>query len=79
MGGYILKKRWIYWWAANIFWIVLFLICTAIVWLREVDGSGVPQTPELKLFSFIVLLIAFLFPLIIQVVWLVVNLRIGND
>ncbi|MFZ3195543.1 MAG: DUF3923 family protein, partial [Bacillus mycoides] len=36
---------------------------------------GVTQTPELKLVAFIVLLIAFILPLIIQVVWLIVNLR----
>ncbi|SCV20925.1 Uncharacterized protein BCRIVMBC845_03462 [Bacillus cereus] len=48
---------------------------TAIIWLREVDGTGVTQTLELKLIAFIVLLIAFILPLIIQFVWLIVNLR----
>ena len=38
-------------------------------------GPGVTQTPELKLIAFIVLLIAFILPIIIQVVWLLVNLR----
>jgi hypothetical protein len=47
----------------------------SIIWLREVDGTGVTQTPELKLIAFIVLLIAFILPIIIQVVWLLVNLR----
>ncbi|MGG0217747.1 DUF3923 family protein [Bacillus mycoides] len=59
----------------NIFWITIFGILAAIIWLREVDGAGVTQTPELKLIAFIVLLIAFILPLIIQVVWLIVNLR----
>ena len=67
-----------FWWTANIFWAVLFLIGTAFVWLRDVDGAGATQTPELKLLSFIVLLIAFILPIIIQVVWRIVMLRKGS-
>ncbi|MEI2317211.1 DUF3923 family protein [Bacillus paramobilis] len=70
-----MKRRWIYWWIGNIFWIITFGILAAIIGLREADGTGVTQTPELKLIAFIVLLIAFILPLIIQVVWLLVNLR----
>ncbi|MEJ9112002.1 DUF3923 family protein [Bacillus paramobilis] len=70
-----MKRRWISWWIGNIFWIITFGILAAIIWLREADGTGVTQTPELKLIAFIVLLIAFILPLIIQVVWLLVNLR----
>ncbi|MCQ9284637.1 DUF3923 family protein [Priestia aryabhattai] len=70
-----MKRRWISWWIANIIWIILFVVGTAVVWTREVDGAGVTQTPELKLFAFIVLLIAFIFPLIIQVIWLIINLK----
>ncbi|MED3120396.1 DUF3923 family protein [Bacillus thuringiensis] len=70
-----MKRRWIYWWIGNIFWIIAFGILTAIILLREVDGTGVTQTPEIKSISLIVLLIAFILPIIIQVVWLLVNLR----
>ncbi|HDR4723452.1 DUF3923 family protein [Bacillus cereus group sp. Sample62] len=70
-----MKRRWIYWWIGNIFWIITFGILAASIWLRAVDGTGVTQTLELKLIAFIVLLIAFILPLIIQVVWLLVNLR----
>ncbi|EJS70286.1 DUF3923 domain-containing protein [Bacillus cereus] len=70
-----MKRRWIYWWIGNISWIIIFGILAAIIWLREVDGAGVTQTPELKLVAFIVLLIAFILPIIIQAVWLIVNLR----
>lgn len=70
-----MKRRWISWWIANIIWIILFVVGTAGVWTREVDGAGVTQTPELKLFAFIVLLIAFIFPLIIQVIWLIINFK----
>jgi len=69
------KRRWISWWIANIIWIILFAVGTAVVWTREVDGAGVTQTPELKLLAFIMLLIAFIFPLIIQVIWLIVNFK----
>ena len=51
----------------NIFWIIIFVI------------AGVTQTPELKSVAFIVLLIAFIFPIIIQVVWLIVNLRMSSN
>ncbi|MED0992240.1 DUF3923 family protein [Bacillus nitratireducens] len=70
-----MNRRWIYWWIGNIFWIITFGILAAIIWLREVDGAGVTQTPELKSVAFIVLLITFISPIIIQVVWLIVNLR----
>ncbi|WKG29348.1 DUF3923 family protein [Priestia aryabhattai] len=70
-----MKRRWISWWITNIIWIILFVVGTAVVWTREVDGAGVTQTLELKLFAFIVLLIAFIFPLIIQVIWLIINLK----
>lgn len=74
-----MRKRWILWWIANIFWVVLFVVGTASVWFREVDGAGVTQTPEVKLVAFLVLLIAFIFPLIIQIVWLIVNFVVGNN
>lgn len=75
MEGNNVKKRWISWWIANIIWIILFAAGTVIIWTREVDGAGVTQTPELKLIAFIVLLIAFIIPLIIQVVWLIYLLK----
>ncbi|GAB1771907.1 DUF3923 family protein [Priestia sp. TRN 1309] len=70
-----MKRRWISWWIANIIWIILFVVGTAVVWTREVDGAGVTQTLELKLFAFIVLLIVFIFPLILQVIWLIFNFK----
>jgi len=69
------KRRWISWWIANMIWIILFAVGTVVVWTREVDGAGVTQTSALKLLAFIVLLIAFIFPLIIQVIWLIVNFK----
>ena len=74
-----MKKRWVFWWICNILWTAVFVIGAAVVWLRDVDGDGVAQTPELKLIAFIVLLIAFIFPFIIQVVWLIVNFKVGSS
>jgi Zn-dependent protease with chaperone function len=74
-----MKKRWLFWWIANAFWIVALAVGSAFVWQREVDGAGVTQTPEAKLIAFIVLLIAFIIPAILQVVWLIVNLVITNN
>ena len=39
-----------------------FGIWAAIIWLRDVDGAGVIQTPEIKSISLIVILIAFIIP-----------------
>lgn len=77
--GDSVKLRWISWWATNIIWFILFVLGTVIVWMREVDGAGVIQTPMLKLIAFLVLLIAFIIPIIIQVVWLILNLRAGRN
>ncbi|OUT33240.1 hypothetical protein B1R96_00415, partial [Priestia aryabhattai] len=38
-------------------------------------GERVTQTPQLKLLAFIVLLIAFIFPLIVQIIWLIFNFK----
>ncbi|HLQ98558.1 MAG TPA: DUF3923 family protein [Candidatus Dormibacteraeota bacterium] len=70
-----MKQRWVFWWIANMIWIVFFAAGTFVVWTREVDGAGVTQTPELKLVAFIVLLVAFVIPLIIQIVWLIINMK----
>nr|WP_144928058.1 DUF3923 family protein [Paenibacillus bovis] len=74
-----MKKGWGAWWIATIFWFVLFVIGSIFVWVRDVDGAGVTQTPLLKLVAFIVLLMAFMIPLSIQVVWLIVKLRKSNS
>lgn len=69
-----MSKKWIFWWGANLFWLITFIICAAIIWLRKADGADVIQTPELKLFSLLILVIVFIVPAIIQVVWLIINL-----
>lgn len=58
------------------FWIFLFAAGTFVIWTREVDGAGAVQTPGLRWFAFVLLVVAFLIPLGIQLGWRVVNQRI---
>ncbi|GIN58770.1 membrane protein [Lederbergia ruris] len=74
-----MRKRWTFWWMVNLLWIVIFGAGTAFIWLREVDGAGVIQTPEAKFAAFIVLLVALIFPIIIQVIWLIANLVMNSN
>ena len=46
-----MRKKWMFWWGANLFWLITFIIGSAIIWLRTIDGAGAVQTPEIKLFS----------------------------
>lgn len=73
-----MKILWIFWWVANIFWITIFTAGAAFIWFREVDGAGAVQTPELRLVAFLVLIIAFIIPVAIQAVWLIINLKIKS-
>ncbi|MCM3239403.1 DUF3923 family protein [Heyndrickxia oleronia] len=57
------------WWVANVFWLVIFAILAIISGTRQVDGAGVVQTPEIRIITFIILGVAFVFILIIQLIW----------
>ncbi|MCR6847909.1 MULTISPECIES: DUF3923 family protein [Bacillus] len=57
---------------------IIFGIWAAIIRLRDVDDAGVTQTPKLKPISLIALLIAFIIPVFIQVIWLIMNLRMSR-
>lgn len=74
-----MKISWIFWWIANIFWFSIFTVLTLIIWIRKVDGTGAVQTPELRLLAFGILLIAFILPLIFQIIWLIVNVLITKN
>lgn len=74
-----MKKRWIFWWIVNLIWLILFAAGSLVIWIRDIDGAGVTQTWELRLLAFGVLLIAFLFPLVIQIIWLIINFVVGDN
>ncbi|MFF2176727.1 DUF3923 family protein [Lysinibacillus sp. NPDC058147] len=58
------------WWFANFFWLVIFALGAIIIGLREVDGAGVVQTPEIKTITFIIVGILFVIIMFIQLIWL---------
>ncbi len=57
------------WWVANVFWLVIFSILSIHIGIRQIDGAGAVQTPEIRFISFIVLGVAFVFILIMQLIW----------
>ena len=59
-----------FWWISSFFWFIFFVATAIFIGVRDVDGAGVEQTPELRLITFIVLGIAFLFVLLCQLVFL---------
>ena len=59
------------WWTTSIIWLILFGSIALMIGIREVDGSGLVDTPEAKLVSFIILGIAFVLVLICQLIFLI--------
>ncbi|MFS0781295.1 DUF3923 family protein [Bacillus sp. 1P06AnD] len=57
------------WWVVNVFWLVIFTILAIIIGTRQEDGAGAVQTPEIRIITFIIWGIAFVFILIIQLIW----------
>ncbi|MEO4053109.1 DUF3923 family protein [Solibacillus sp. CAU 1738] len=58
------------WWTTSLIWLVLFGATAIFIGVRKVDGSGVEQTPELRLVALIILGVAFVFILLCQLVFL---------
>lgn len=47
----MLKASWIIWSIVTAFWMILLISGAGFLWLRDVDGTGAIQTPEIKLLS----------------------------
>ena len=58
------------WWVTSLLWLALFGATAVFIAVREVDGAGAVQTPELRLIAFAVLGVAFVFVLLCQLVFL---------
>ncbi|WP_435303488.1 DUF3923 family protein [Staphylococcus agnetis] len=58
----------------NSFLVYFIFKCIGFLWLREVDGTGTVQTPELKLISIGVWSAFFIIPCCIQITWFIFNL-----
>lgn len=74
----MLRTSWIVWTIANIFWFVLFLSVALFLWFRTVDGTGAVQTPELKLFAITVWAAFFIIPVVIQIIWCLINIVVSQ-
>lgn len=69
-----MKISWTIWWIISSIEILSFLVFAVFLWMRDVDASGVTQTTELKFINVGVLGLAYLIPILIQVIWLIINL-----
>ncbi|GEN85965.1 hypothetical protein OSO01_07040 [Oceanobacillus sojae] len=58
------------WWATNVFWLIFFTGASIVIRVRNVDGAGIAQTPELKMLAFIILGGFFIVVLIGQLLFL---------
>lgn len=58
------------WWGANVFWLVIFSLLAIIIGTRQEDGAWIVQTPEIRIITFIILGVMFMFILIVQLIWL---------
>lgn len=56
------------WRKINIAWLVLFIIGVIFISVRKVDGSGVVQTPQIRMISLAVLGVFFIFICLCQLV-----------
>ena len=52
-----MKTSWIIWWIVTVFWIITFAGMSLAILIRKVDGSGMVQSPEARMYALIVLLI----------------------
>lgn len=68
------KISWLFWWTIGSIEILSFIGFAIFLWARNVDASGAVQTTELKWINIVVIGIAYLIPLIIQLIWLIINL-----
>lgn len=73
-----MQISWILWWLVSTLEVGSFIVISIFLWLRNIDGSGALQTTDLKLLNIFILGLFYLIPFIIQIIWLVTNLIIGN-
>ena len=73
-----MKISWILWSVISSVEVISFIAFSIFLWLRDIDASGAVQTTELKWINIAVLAAAYLIPLMIQIVWLIINLIFKN-
>lgn len=60
------------WWLLNIVWLIIFATGAVFIGVRKVDGAGAVQTPEIKMLSFGILAVVFLFVILFQLMQLAI-------
>lgn len=60
------------WWLLNIVWLIIFAAGAIFIGVRKVDGAGAVQTPEIKMLSFGILAVVFLFIILFQLIQLAI-------
>lgn len=60
------------WWLLNIVWLIIFAAGAVFIGVRKVDGAGAVQTPEIKMLSFGILAVVFLFVILFQLMQLAI-------
>lgn len=58
------------WWAINFAWFFIFSAIALFIGVRNVDAAGIIQTADIKMISFVILGIIFLFVVMIQLIFL---------
>ncbi|MCT1902928.1 DUF3923 family protein [Oceanobacillus sojae] len=58
------------WWVTSVFWVIFFTGASVVIGVRNVDGAGVAQTPELKMLAYIILGVFFVVVLVGQLLFL---------
>lgn len=61
-----MKKTWM---IVSIVEIFVFVLLSIFIFTRKIDGSGLVQTPEVKMITWYVLDVPFVLLVIVQVVW----------
>jgi hypothetical protein len=74
-----MKISWICWWTISCIEIISFIGVTIFLWTRKVDAAGIIQTTELKWTNVAIMAIAYLIPLMIQLIWLIINLVLTKN
>ncbi|WP_422877499.1 DUF3923 family protein [Lactiplantibacillus plantarum] len=54
------------------------MLLSLLIFNRSIDGSGVVQTPELKMITWYILNVPFAFLLIAQIIWFVIIKKHNN-
>lgn len=58
------------WWGLTFVWLFIFSALAIFISIRNMDGSGLVQTPEIKMITLIILGIAFIVVMLIQLILL---------